>query len=42
MDLTLQNIEENIDELELLGKGSNGMAFSIYINGIEIVLKLTS
>ena len=42
MDLTLQNIEKNIDELELLGKGSNGMAFSIYINGIEIVLKLTS
>lgn len=42
MNLTLQHIEENIDTLELLGKGSNGMAFSIYINGIELVLKLTS
>lgn len=42
MDLNLQNIEENLDSLELLGKGSNGMAFAIYINGVEFVLKLTS
>lgn len=42
MEVGLQKIDENLESLELLGKGSNGMAFSIYINGTEFVLKLTS
>lgn len=42
MEINLQHIEDNIQSLELLGKGSNGMAFRIEINGIDFVLKLTS
>lgn len=42
MEINIQHIEENVESLELLGKGSNGMAFRIEINGIDFVLKLTS
>ena len=42
MDINLQHLEENIDSIELLGKGTNGMAFRVEVNGIDFVLKLTS
>lgn len=42
MEINLQHLEENIDSIELLGKGTNGIAFRVEVNGIDFVLKLTS